>query len=73
MQTDTFERTMIYFGYPEGDKKHVALRLIMVDGLTQAEASRLTDYSPAQLNKVYARVRRDLPRIQALTGVDLCA
>lgn len=73
MNIESFDRAMVFFGYQPGDQKHTALRLMLVDGLSQADASRITGYSQSQLSTVCKRVRTGLQRVKDLTGVDLCA
>lgn len=73
MKQETFNRCMDYFGYPPGDKKHIALYLVMVEKRSQREASQLSGYAASHLSTVYKRVRTGLSRVKALTGVDFQA
>lgn len=71
MNQHQFNKAMEFLGYQPGDKKHAALQLVLVGGLSQAAASKLTGYSTPQLSTVIRRVRRELQRVTDLTGVTL--
>lgn len=73
MQNETFQRFADYLGYGPGDRKRLALYMVLVDGASQTEASRATGYRQPQLSALMTRARRELARIKDLTGVDLCA
>ena len=69
MNTEIFNRLMDYFGYPSTDRKWQSLNLVLVHGMTQADASKATGLSQPQLSNVSRRVRREVAKIEKLTGV----
>ena len=71
MNTSTFNRLMEYFEYPQTDRKWQSLNLVLVHGMSQAGASKATGLSSPQLSLVLRRVRREIAKIEKLTGVPL--
>lgn len=51
----------------EGDSKTAAL-LVLVDGVSQADAARLTGLTPSGVGKVVTRLRRGLALAQVATA-----
>lgn len=62
---------MDYFGYPPTDRKWQSLNCILVHGMSQADASKATGLSQPQISNVVRRVRREVAKIEKLTGVPL--
>ena len=71
MNTTIFNRLMEFFDYPQTDRKWQSLNLVLVHGMTQADASKATGLSQPQLSLVLRRVRREVAKIEKLTGVPL--
>ena len=71
MNTTIFNRLMEFFEYPQTDRKWQSLNLVLVHGMTQADASKATGLSQPQLSLVLRRVRREVAKIEKLTGVPL--
>ena len=62
---------MDYFGYDQTDLKWQSLNCILVHGMSQVEASKTTGLSQPQISSVIRRVRREVAKIEKLTGVPL--
>lgn len=71
MNATTFNRLMEYFEYAPADRKWQSLNLVLVHGMSQAGASKATGLSSPQLSLVLRRVRREVAKIEKLTGVPL--